>query len=615
MLTPTATLQPPNAVDAARRASRRMTCVATLLIAAGAALHLPSLTWGFLVDDNLHQYILRGPAPGERSLRDLYDFGPHDSLADVADEWHFQVWWTDAAFKVRFFRPVTSFSLRLDYWLYRDWAPGYHVTSLVLFIVFLVLVHRLYLRLDLPPKAALWALAAVALNQAHTLPVGWIANRNTLLAALFTVATLLGVLDYERRRRRTSAVLTVVCFLCACGSKESGVAALPLAMLVLLFGGWGAPVMPVGRREGLGAAGERLLHDPLVRSLAVLAAAWLTFYVLSGHGAHSELYPAPWIDLGGYLYRLIVLVPAAFGSLFFCFPLDVVAACPPQSAVWIACVVLAAVVLAARVFVRVVPHGRLAGLGLGWIIVCLTVEAGGEVSDRLLMSASIGAGLLLGLFFDARGAPWVHGERRDRPALALSVVLFGANLVVAAPVSLFRGQEFAEIGVLDRQLLLDAEIDRSAPPRRDAFILNTPSALLLIECGPTWSMHYADRETYFYPLQAGRRGLLWKRTGERAMTLTARGAPFVDHRLERLFRYGRAPQLGDVFRTKAFRATVMAVEGKGVRTLLLEFDKPLEDPSYFFLRFYDGRLRRTAPPAPGQTLELAEVAAPSPFVP
>jgi len=398
-------------------------------------------------------------------------------------------------------------------------------------------------------------------------------------------------------------------------------------------------------------AAARLRRDPLVWSLVAMAAAWLAFYILSGYGAHSDLYPAPWADAGGYLRRLAMLVPAALGSLFFCVPLDVVAACP-QSTVWIALVVLAAVVLTGRAFLRVVPRRRLAGLGLGWIVVCLVAEAGGEVSDRLLMNATIGAGLLLGLFFEFVGTPWARRARPDRPVhdprvpletrvplgskgrvsretcgglrvrpipwkgeKVFTVLLFTANLIAAAPVSFIRGQLFAVAAVQDRQLLLDAEIDRSAPPPRDVFVLNAPSALMLIDCGPTWSMHYDDRDTCFYPLQAGRRGLVWARTGERTMTLTARGAPLLDHRLERLFRYRRAPQPGDTFITKAFRATALAVDGNGIRTVLLEFDKPLEDPSYFFLRFHEGRLRRVAPPSPGQTLELAEVIPRNPLVP
>jgi hypothetical protein len=59
-----------------------------------------------------------------------------------------------------------SVSILSDYMVYRDWAPGYHLTNMILFGLLLALSYLLYQRLG-ASRASLWALAFLALEDIH----------------------------------------------------------------------------------------------------------------------------------------------------------------------------------------------------------------------------------------------------------------------------------------------------------------------------------------------------------------------------------------------------------------------------------------------------------------
>ncbi|HOW18432.1 MAG TPA: hypothetical protein PLC79_05295, partial [Phycisphaerae bacterium] len=403
---------------------RRRLALAVLLLACGVANNAHSLGWGFIYDDYGHQIVLRHPdLRGYMQPWDLYDFGEQPGPGQPLYERGLYPWWTDPDFKLRFFRPVTSLSIWLDYRLFGDWAPGYHITSLTLFGVFLALVLKLFHDLGVPPTAALWALAILALDDIHVMPVGWIANRNTVLAALLTVMTVLAVHHHRRTGRSRYLMLAVVSFLLGCGSKESGLIAWPLAAFYLLL---------VERSEGrtVRASLRRLVRSPVVWTLGAAAGGFLAFYLAAGYGARSAMYATPWGNPAEYLRRLLMLAVFAPASLFFGYAYDTIAAAPgltrPMLCVWGPLVAASAVIL-----FRTVRFTTLSVFALGWMILSLPPEAGADPSDRLFMTAEIGSALLIGLFFEKLGR-WRDRWRERHYA---RVALAGLWLLVAIPGS------------------------------------------------------------------------------------------------------------------------------------------------------------------------------------
>jgi hypothetical protein len=597
---------------AGRRAARRRRLIALSLILIGVAAHLPSLRWGFLYDDFIHQFMLgkiesSGPSRAWR----LFDFGTRPSAGQPLFNWGFYPWWTDPDFKIRFFRPVASLSIAADHWLYGHWAPGYHATSIALFAGLLVLVYRLFRSLKLPDGAALWALAFMALNDVNALPVGWIANRNTLLATLFLVGMLLALHSNRRRPRTIKIVIAAICFLLACGSKESGIIGLPLAALHELL--YPAKEGPLSLRARLSA----MLKSPALWVVLACTCVYFAGYAIAGYGTRSLLYPTPWRSPGQFFGRLAAIGPLAGMSLLFGISADMISGLP-QHMWWILAVAAVILLVVLRIMARTMTWTPAVGLALGLIIFSLLPEAGADPSDRLLLNASIGTSLLIGLFLYQLGSWRTLLAKRHLAPLALAAVLVFRGIILTLPSTWIRGWGFSKMGEYDRAFIAEADIDRQRPAPRNVFVLNSPTSLLAVTMMATWAVTHDDDGTRIHMMQMGRRGLEWHRQDGRRMTLTARGTAFGDQRFERLFCTGHPAQAGQVhYRTSAFTAIPLEVEPNGVRRVLLEFDHDLDDDAYQFLEWDRNQncFIRIPPPRIGETVEIPEIPPPFALVP
>jgi len=300
--------------------SRRHTVrLAVLLILAGMALHAHSVGWGFLYDDFMHQALLRyRDRFPEVCSWNLYDYGVRPEPGDSLYQAGLYPWWTAGDFRVRFLRPVASLSIMLDHALYRSWSPGYHLTNLLVFGAFLALAFRMFRTFGVSHRAALWALAFLACEDVFALPVGWIANRNALLAGTFSLASLLAVRRYRFCGCRGALVLAIGLFMLACGSKESGLMTLPLVGFYLLL-------IERGKNdESLLQGCVRVLRCGTLWLFTAAAVLYLAAYSVAGYGTTSRLYTTLWGEPIVYLKRLVVLVPVALTGLFFGVPADMV---------------------------------------------------------------------------------------------------------------------------------------------------------------------------------------------------------------------------------------------------------------------------------------------------
>ncbi len=213
----------------------------------------------------------------------------------------------------RFYRPFTNLSFALDYALFGLDPFGYQLTNLLVLAAAIVVLFALALRLLGDGPGAAVATAAFAL---HPLQLEWLpaaARRAEMLAALFTMASLIACLGRPSRRR---AAWTTLFVLLATASKEIGAVALPLvagAAWILSERG--------SRRERLAAA-LRASALPAAGMAALLAARMAALGGLGGHpesafaaGAFRGL-----LQLPDYARSLLLPQP-----LFRSAPLDLVA--------------------------------------------------------------------------------------------------------------------------------------------------------------------------------------------------------------------------------------------------------------------------------------------------
>lgn len=579
--------------------------IALALIALGVLQHTPSLRWGFIWDDLYHQLVLADGLPGLRATAwNLYDFDLRAEAGSALYEVGLPPWWMDGDFYARFLRPVTSATLLLDHALYGAWAPGYHATSLILFAALLALAWRLFRELGLMPRAALIALLLLGLEDSWTLPAGWIANRNALLAALFCVAAALCALLYARRHASGWLLGAVACQVLAFGSKESGLVAGPLAVLALWLRG------PVPAGPSWRPALLALLRRPAVYVFAAVALAMLAAYVALGYGARSLVYSAPWNSPATALERVAATVPAAFFSLFLGIGTDLLNMRPELlRPMMIGGPVLMG--LLAWVVVRTTGRSRVLGFATIWMLLSCLVEVGGELSDRLWVGAAVGSSIISGVFLDALLAKRPVLSVRRAPAWLAATAITLAGILLAPLVNFVRGEAIMHLGHDDAAANLTAPVPR-APRPLDVVVFNARTSLQALGMFIMWRVAHPGDEVRFFTLQYGRRPLRVFREDGRTIRITSLSTPLASGRLERLFRTSATPWPAA---TRSITAgpviEVVETDGDGYRSIRVQFSESIESARYCWLALQDGTYRRLEPPPIGQSIELPPV--PEPF--
>jgi hypothetical protein len=187
-------------------------------------LCLPSLRYGLQADDHLF------PVSVERGEPAWSLFRLDAESVAVARDQGALVWWSNPELDFNFFRPLASLTHTLDFTLWPDAPWLMRLFNALLYGGSVALAAMLYRHLA--PSAAIASLAALlfALDDSHALSVGWIASRNTLLAILFSLASLL---LHLRARERGSSRLQLACAACvglALASAEAGVWSLALLL-------------------------------------------------------------------------------------------------------------------------------------------------------------------------------------------------------------------------------------------------------------------------------------------------------------------------------------------------------------------------------------------------
>lgn len=166
-------------------------------------LTLSTLSIGIVLDDQLQWLVVDGHSSphlsGARPL-DLFHF-ISDSNRDALVKSGSYPWWSAPKLQLAFFRPLSSLTHWLDYTYVRNFPFLMHAHSLLWLALLIWMITLLYRRML--SSAWLGGLAALlyAVDEAHGLAIGFLANRNALIATTLAVATLI-VHDKWRREQK-----------------------------------------------------------------------------------------------------------------------------------------------------------------------------------------------------------------------------------------------------------------------------------------------------------------------------------------------------------------------------------------------------------------------------
>lgn len=132
------------------------------------------------------------------------------------------------------YRPVVTVSYFLDYSLWKLNPFGYHLTSLILHLLNVLLIYMFFNLLLNNPKWSFWAALMFGLHPVQTEAVNNISFREDLLAFLFYLSSLVVFIrsaNFSGFKKVTRFFFSNILFLLACFSKEMAVT-LPLMVMI-----------------------------------------------------------------------------------------------------------------------------------------------------------------------------------------------------------------------------------------------------------------------------------------------------------------------------------------------------------------------------------------------
>lgn len=412
-------------------AARAKTILATrwtILVAAllAAVLCAPSLGAGLNTEDWVQRQLVQHGDYDIPWRVNLYGHQARRAVEEVEkDNFEYKVfgwfpWITQEHFDVSFWRPLASLTHHLDYRAWPSRTAIMHAQNLLWYALLAGLVVLLYRRLLAPGWLAGLAGLLYAVDDAHGHAVGWLANRNGIMAAAFGVAALWAHDRWRRSRWTPGALLTALCLLLGLLSAE----------FALCTAGY--------------LAAHALVLDPARPRRRVLAAGvwvvplagWAATYRALGHeSVGSGLYINPVSNPAAFLFELVerglVLLLGQLGA--------------PPSNLWVSIdrreqgylVLFAAlfVIVAAKLLWPLLKRDRIARFWALGMVLSLPPACATFPEDRLLFFAGLGAMPLVARYWQAVFGPERSLWPRRAPAVALGafwILLHGA----AAPALL-----------------------------------------------------------------------------------------------------------------------------------------------------------------------------------
>jgi hypothetical protein len=439
--------------------SKTQQLVAYLIIGAGLFARWPVLHTGFIVDDYAQLAMMRGDYPVPRSALSLFTFSDgsdHENVRLRATG--FFPWWSNPALRVSLMRPISSALMWVDLRAFGHDAFAYHLHSASWWLAMMLCIHAVLRRLLIGWMVPL-ALCLIALHPAHAVLLGWIANRNAMVATTFALAGLWAQLRAQRESWRPGYPLAGAGYALGLLASEYATGYLAYGVCLTLFDArpkstrvrqlctWAfglGSYAALRAALGFGTYGSGMYIDPVREPGAFLAAASARFPVLvadlvlairsswwsGGFPWGPQLVLAGWVPAswaaGLGPFRALQVALGVAVALVSVVPLARFLRSAPRHDAYDLRFVAAGVPLALLPALASLPESRLMLPALvGWaaLLAKTTVDRWVAWRQTRLASAAIGCALALGLCLIETALPTWYGagEIRGLPALAHGV--------------------------------------------------------------------------------------------------------------------------------------------------------------------------------------------------
>ena len=546
------------------------------IIAASLLLCAPALVTGLILDDNFHAVALRdnlSTSGAKRAPWDAYTFAKSPAQVHQMIEESTFPWWSDPEARLSFFRPLSSLTLWVDHQLWPKSPVLMHMQSLAWFALLLVVVARVYRRFSASAFSlgfAGLALLLYAVDDAHAMSVGWVANRAAVIALSCGFAALLAHDTWRNTGRTRYLVGSLSLMALAFGFGEAALQALAYVFAyAVCFDG-----------------GKKRARWKTLLPYAALFVVWHIGYELGGFGAsRSALYIDPFADPVAFakavVTRMPVLLAAQFGGLSADLG-DLLKYASPALTAWILPLAIGVVAVSAWLFYPLWSRRDVrfwvVGTVLSTLPVCVLAPA-----DRLLIATGLGGSALIAILL--LSALDRARELRSRSRRFWAGTLAVIHLVIAPlllPVQAY-GLSFMEsyIGRAERSIPDGAEI-----ADKTVVLLNPPSD----EFGIYMSYHRIVRggvmPEHIRWIANGDTDLMLTRVDEHTLRVRPSEGFLPKGALWTLRTPNYRSQAGDTVALQGTQFTVTDVTADGrPAEVLVKFDKTIDSDELMWMRW------------------------------
>ncbi len=567
-----------------------------LIAAAAMLLALPSLRNGLIMDDYYHRAVLDPQSPyrellGPPAAMFRFFHGTPERTQKLVDLGVFP-WWTDLYIKAEFLQAIPTLTHRLDYLLWPNSPALMHAQSVLWLGMLVATVAVVYRRLLGATAVAAVAALLYAVDDARGATVGFIANRNVLIAASFGFWAFYYHDRWRREGERPAAILSWILAALALVSKEEGIG------IYAYLGAYALFLEPRGPLRGLVS---------LAPAAAVLV-AWRMARSALGYGVwNMGLYIDPLTNPGPFLAalpeRAIVLLFGQWGPA----PAELQSVLDRPLAIVFAGVALAYLGLLVLVFAPLVKRDRQARFWLAGMVLAVVPSCATLPMDRLTTFVAFGAFGLLARFcafvFDARQSSGLGADWRI-PALVTASLLILMHAIAAPALFPLRAAWPLAPSWTERRLYGPDELPRDIA-RQTLVIVNAPSPChvgylpfkQMTTGGPV-----PRRVRVLAPATSG---VLIRRVDNRTLEIAC-GKGYLKLPLDRVFRSERRPlAAGEEIALVGMTARVLELTGDNRPAIVrFRFDRPLESPDFAWYCFKENRFEPFLLPAVGREVAI-----------
>lgn len=608
-------------MNARTRDSALYAAVVCSAIGLGLFLHWPSLGSGYRGDDFPQRAMLTGEFAAPRSPLDLFSFASGDPR-DVQQlmDFGYVPWWTVPNLRLRMWRPLASALMVLDQRVLDASVEFQHAHSLFWYAVLVFVASRLFRRW-LSLGAAIGATVLFAVEEGHTFPVGWLANRSTL------TATALGFLTLELHASAREASTEAPTARKIATGRAAATAL--CAGLALLAGEYAFTALAYV------FAYECLRPEPIAQrlrlSLPVIAPTLSYLAVHSWIGSDivgSGFYLSPIREPLQFAGAALLRVPAMFADLSFGLPADWFNGIGPLRnfflqknwfspeawrvfpawPVWNGAIgyltILAFWMFVREAIARAPESSRrpLQVMAIGSLL-SLFPAAGSLPGDRLIVAAAMGVSGVYGTLI-------VHALPRPGALRLRSILAWSVAFAIAGPLSIdrvyhqARGFAFSSEGQQLWARSADLPVGDEARDTR-VYLISTADFMTAVNLPWARLAGGSPLPRSYRRLSPGAIPCDVLRTSDRSLRIMPLSSDIAYSAMPSLYRGESAPmRAGQLIRLPGLDVLVEHVRDGNPSLMHFTFDRPLEDPRLWFLESTVDGLRRFTLPKVGETVRV-----------